>query len=124
MSNSAGSGSARRAAWSRLCSAPAPRGPSERDRALAERVTGPCSCSESYTSRRLVAPDCAWHEMAELIADALAGRTAFCAGIARAKAARLADVVRRAQASAQDDYPAQNAQETAEEIAEAIEKGA
>ena len=37
----------------------------------ATRITGPCSCHEVYASRGLIAPDCAFHDMAREIAEAL-----------------------------------------------------
>jgi len=38
---------------------------------VARGITGECSCDVAYTSRKLVAPDCIFHECAEDIAQAL-----------------------------------------------------
>ena len=37
----------------------------------ATSITGPCSCHEAYTSRKLIAPDCIYHDFATEIAEAL-----------------------------------------------------
>lgn len=39
---------------------------------VARSITGPCTCDIAYTGRKLVAPDCAWHNYGLDIADALA----------------------------------------------------
>jgi hypothetical protein len=41
------------------------------DMEIATRITGPCSCHEAYTSRKLIAPDCMFHDLAVEIAEAL-----------------------------------------------------
>lgn len=39
--------------------------------ARAAQVVGNCRCHESYTVRKMIDPDCAWHTFAEEIFDAL-----------------------------------------------------
>ena len=38
---------------------------------VAYRVLGPCTCSVEYTSRRLIAPDCVWHDCHAEMEEAL-----------------------------------------------------
>ena len=59
---------------------------SERDRKMAANALSPCRCSIEYTSRSLVAPDCALHQDGEAVATAIAAARAagYAAGIADA----------------------------------------
>lgn len=50
---------------------PAPSAVEMRAWDIAESITGPCTCIDAYKGRGLIAPDCAWHHMAEDIAAAL-----------------------------------------------------
>ena len=38
---------------------------------IAYRVLGPCTCSEGFTSRKLIDPACAWHEFHREVEEAL-----------------------------------------------------
>lgn len=72
----------------------------------ATRITGPCSCHEVYKSRGLIAPDCAFHDMAREIAEALeeARRDAL------EEAAKVADgmAINRARVSQAASYACQS----------------
>lgn len=45
----------------------------------AALITGPCTCHESYKTRNMIAPDCAYHEYAVEIEMAL--QEAFAQGV-------------------------------------------
>lgn len=51
----------------------------ERCAEIAAKITGPCSCHESYKKAEREAPDCAFHNFAEDIAREL--RTAYLNGV-------------------------------------------
>lgn len=40
-------------------------------RAIAEKITGACTCHAGYKDRKLIDPGCAWHEYADDIAQAI-----------------------------------------------------
>jgi hypothetical protein len=41
----------------------------DKEEEIVVRITGKCSCHESYKSRGLIAPDCVFHECGEEITD-------------------------------------------------------
>ncbi|MFA5901037.1 MAG: hypothetical protein WC829_18205 [Hyphomicrobium sp.] len=63
-------------------------------KALADRITGPCSCHPGYRDRQLVAPDCIFHMVNSDIVAAL--DIVHCAAAAPivAKGERLREIVR------------------------------
>lgn len=84
------------AAWNRRAS-PTTEG---RGMDIATKITGPCSCHEAYKSRGLIAPDCAFHDMAREIAEALEETRCEAlekaARVAEAFAARAHEALREA----------------------------